>query len=49
MRANIDNRFIELLNERTGMTLTCQEFVAIYNERKKERDSDPRILTLRPW
>jgi len=38
-RANIDTRFIELLNERTGMTLTWQDFVARDSERKNERDS----------
>ena len=43
MMANIDRGFVELLNKRTGLNLTWDEFKAIYQERKAERDADPVI------
>ncbi len=43
MQANIDKGFIELLNKRTGLNLTWEQFTAIYKERKAERDGDPVI------
>ncbi|MBU2858037.1 hypothetical protein HF289_14595, partial [Acidithiobacillus ferrooxidans] len=43
MMANIDRGFVDLLNRRTGLNLTWEEFKAIYQERKTERDADPAI------
>ncbi|EGQ62860.1 hypothetical protein GGI1_15453, partial [Acidithiobacillus sp. GGI-221] len=43
MMANIDRGFVESLNRRTGLNLTWEEFKAIYQERKAERDADPAI------
>jgi hypothetical protein len=47
MQANIDKGFVELLNERTGLNLTWEQFTAIYKERKAQRDADPVIQARR--
>jgi len=47
MQANIDKGFVELLNERTGLNLTWEQFTAIYRERKAQRDADPVIQARR--
>lgn len=43
MQANIDKGFVELLNKRTGLSLTYKQFTDIYLERKEERDNDPVV------
>jgi len=47
MQANIDKGFVQLLNERTGLNLTWEQFTAIYRERKAQRDADPVIQARR--
>ena len=49
MMANIDKGFVELLNQRTGLNLTWEQFRAIYQERKAQRDNDPAIQARKAW
>lgn len=47
MMFNVDKGFVELLNQRKGISMTWAEFLEIYRERKKQRDADPRIQARR--
>jgi len=43
MQIKLDRGFIDLLNERTGLNLTWEQFTAIYSERKAQRVVDPTV------